>query len=272
MSDWIFSSKSSGLGFCWSTPCQHLLKQDFNAPAPTIFLTKYGVRGGGKRGGGLREKMGGGSRSGGQKPSVQTEPTVFKFNQLYARPLSILPFFPSLFQSISVSLSSSLCFSLSLFLCLPNNGLFVMQEANSTSIIRPSFHPHHHHHLVLYCNKYANEQKPVIGNFKLDSLVLKKDTNVLIASGQRNPIFCGHWLQNWCELLFFCHSWLYDVSVSVCACVCIHVKGKGKAVEWQRYGWCCHMHITPMFIMSRDSLDRGISQMSLTQKKYFLVC
>lgn len=170
----------------------------------------------------LREKLAGGSRGGGQKPSAQTEPTVFKFNQLYARPLSILPFFPSLFHSISVSLSSSLCLSLSLFLCLPNNGLFVMQEANSTSIIRPSFHPHHHHHhhhhLVLYCNKYANEQKPVIGNFKLDSLVLKKDTNVLIASGQRNPIFFGHWLQNWCERLFF------KSQLAIwCECVCVYV-------------------------------------------------
>lgn len=45
MSDWIFSSKSSGLGFCWSTPCQHPLKQAFNAPAPAIFHAKYGVNG-----------------------------------------------------------------------------------------------------------------------------------------------------------------------------------------------------------------------------------
>lgn len=102
----------------------------------------------------------------------------------------------SLCQPLSVSLSPSLSVVLSLFLCLPNNGLFVMQEASSTSIIRPSFHPHHHrhrrHHLVLRCNKYGNEQEPVIGNFKLGSLVLKKDTNVLIAGGRRNPIFCGH--------------------------------------------------------------------------------
>lgn len=181
------------------------------------------------RGEGLREKQAGGSRGGGQKPSVQTKPTVFKFNQLYARALSILPFLPSLLQPISVSLCSSLCLSFFLFLCLLNNGLFVMQAANSTSIILPSFHPlHHHHHLVLYCNKYVNEHKPVIGNFKLDSLVLKKDTNVLIASGQRNPIFCGHWLQNWCEWLFLSHSWLYDVSECVCACV------ETEAVEW----WC----------------------------------
>ena len=45
MSDWIFSSKSSGLGFCWSTPCQHPLKQAFNAPAQAIFSAKYGVSG-----------------------------------------------------------------------------------------------------------------------------------------------------------------------------------------------------------------------------------
>lgn len=33
--------------------------------------------------------------------------------------------------------------------------------------------------------------KPVTGNFKLSSLVLKKDTNLLIATGQRNPISVG---------------------------------------------------------------------------------
>lgn len=45
MSDWIFSSKSSGFGFCLSTPCQHPLKQPFNAPTPAIFTAKYVVRG-----------------------------------------------------------------------------------------------------------------------------------------------------------------------------------------------------------------------------------
>ena len=92
-------------------------------------------------------------------------------------------------------------------LCLCNNGLFVMQETSSTSIIPPVSHPPltttttttftatlrrcFHHHLVLCRNKYGNEE-PVIGNFELGSLVLKKDTNVLIAAGWRNPIFCGH--------------------------------------------------------------------------------
>lgn len=33
--------------------------------------------------------------------------------------------------------------------------------------------------------------KPVTGNFKLSSLVFKKDTNLLIAAGQRNPISVG---------------------------------------------------------------------------------
>lgn len=81
-----------------------------------------------------------------------------------------------------------------------------MQETSSTSIIPPVSHPPprplsttftatlrrcFHHHLVLRRNKYGNEE-PVTGNFKLGSLVLKKDTNVLIAAGWRNPIFCGH--------------------------------------------------------------------------------
>ena len=130
------------MGFCWSTPCQHPLKQALNAPAPTIFPTKYGVRGREKTGEG---KQAGGRRGGGQKPPAQTDPTVFNFNQLYARPLFILPpslsLSLSLHQALSVSHSPSLSVFLSLSLCLPNNGLFVMQEASSTSIIRPSFHP-----------------------------------------------------------------------------------------------------------------------------------
>lgn len=114
---------------------------------------------------------------------------------------------------LSSTLINCTLFILPLFLCslcLGNNGLFVMQETSSTSIIPPVSHPpppttttftatlrrcfhhhHHHHHLVLRRNKYGNEE-PVIGNFKLGSLVLKKDTNVLIAAGWRNPIFCGH--------------------------------------------------------------------------------
>lgn len=163
---------------------------------------------------GAREERGkqtGGRSSGGQKPSAQTDPTVFNFNQLYARPLFILPLFLSLCQSLLVSLFPSL----SVFLCLHNNGLFVMQEASSTSIIPttppPTLH-HCYHHLVLRCNKYGNEQEPVIGNFKLGSLVLKKDTNVLIASSWRNPIFCGHWLQNWWEQPFpKSYGWLFGM-------------------------------------------------------------
>lgn len=89
---------------------------------------KYGVRG-----------RGGWWGTGGQKPPAQTDPTVFNFNQLYARPLFILPLSRSL--SVSVSPSPSLSVFLPLFLCLPNNGLFVMQEASSTSIMRPSFQP-----------------------------------------------------------------------------------------------------------------------------------
>lgn len=65
-----------------------------------------------------------------------------------------------------------------------NNMLFGIQKADSTSIIRRVF--------FFSCrNKYANEVKPVTGNFKLSSLVLKKDMNLLIAAGQRNPIFVG---------------------------------------------------------------------------------
>lgn len=64
-----------------------------------------------------------------------------------------------------------------------NNKLFGIQKADSTSIIRRDFFSRR--------NKYANEVKPVTGNFKLSSLVLKKDTNLLIAAGQSNPISVG---------------------------------------------------------------------------------
>lgn len=120
MSDWIFSSKSSGLGFCWSTLCQHLLKQTFNAPALAIFLLKYGrnrqelvqkkerVREKKKRS--TRQ----GEKDGGQKPPVFTDPTVCNFNQLYARPLLFLLLCLSVWLIVSLSCSLCLTFSLPL--------------------------------------------------------------------------------------------------------------------------------------------------------------
>lgn len=84
-----------------------------------------------------------------------TDSTVFNFNQLQGRHFSF-----------------------------HNNVLLGIQEAGLTSIIRQEF---------FHCNKYANEEsQSVVFQIRLASVFFFfKDTNLLIASGQRNPITVG---------------------------------------------------------------------------------